>query len=51
MRPIIEIINNKDPNNNNISYYIAIGDFVYETGFVSYQLDPMQFTFVSTFTG
>lgn len=51
MRPIIEIINNKDPNNNNISYYIAIGDFVYETGYVSYQLDPMQFAFASTFTG
>lgn len=51
MRPTIEIYNNKDPNNNFVSFYIAIGDFVYETGSIGYQLDPIQFSFVSTFTG
>jgi len=43
MRPTIEIINNKDPNGNSVSFSISIGDFVYETGFVSYVLNPLQF--------
>ena len=51
MRPIIQITNNKDPNNNKVDYTISINGFIYEIGSISYQLNPLQYQFQSNFQG
>ena len=51
MYPIVLVENNDDPSSNSMNFRITLNNFLYETGSVAYELEPIMYTFVSSFTG
>ena len=51
MYPIVLVENNDDPSSNSMNFRITLNSFLYETGSATYELEPIMYTSVSSFTG
>lgn len=51
MRPIIEVINSRNPTNNSMTFTVSLNGFVYETGSADFMLSPLQFNLQAQFVG
>lgn len=51
MYPVVLVENNDDPSSNSVNFKIVWNGFLYESGEVNYELQPIAYSFIPNFTG